>query len=310
MLAESRERDEHTTRDNMNMIPLLLKWQCRYSMCPNFPGRGHCYVKNRQHYRIQHWMFSEWQQRINDGNIDMDHMPPEICLRCVPAAKPRPTRSPASTPASTSAPTAQSPQPWGSFSYMMTPAPSYMPFGYFPPQQAAPQQANSPLHLQPAPQQPILPQPVLIPLTSSPPNQPDNNPDVLIKGYFNYLIEKYPLQSSALSDAHKLLLESAFNVEDLWNWLRRPAEYPVLASIVEGLRKRIKTHLKSFLQSPVFSQVQHQPPVARRAPVISALTPIINLSQGEEVRTDEAEESEDQEEKDAIWHRLSSDSEF
>ena len=255
MLTESRERDELTTRDTVNLVPLINRWHCKYSMCPNYPKHGQYYVEDRQYYRIQYWMFGEWQAQINTGNADIDHMPPDIRSKCALAAKPRPTKTAATpAPASTPQPIAQPPQPWG-FPYMMPPTAPYMPpFGYFPPQQTAPQPTNPLFH----------PRLVEQPPTSNPPDQPDSDPDELIKAFFNRLIRKYPSQATALTQAHKLLYKEAIDVDDLWKWLFHLIEYPSLASINQGIRKRIKLHLKHFLRSPDSlldpSQTLPQPP--------------------------------------------------
>ena len=284
MLAESKERDELTSRDNMNMLPLITQWTCKYSQCPQYPRQGHCYVEDGQHYRIAHWMWKEWQDAIYAGQTDILHMPASLRERCVPAAKARPWKS--ATPAST--PNAQFPQqPWSPYSYMMAPtAPPYMPLGYYSPQQAAPQQQqqpNLPLHPQPTPQPPGA-----LPPASSPPGQPDTDPDELIQGYFDHLIKKYPHQRAALGRAQNLLHEEAFDVEDLWTWLIEPAQHPRLAEVPPGLRKRIKTHLKEYLQHPAPPRPQRQQTHVPTAPTRSPFPAEIDLTQ-----TDQSSERPD-----------------
>ena len=66
--------------------------------------------------------------------------------------------------------------------------------------------------------------------------------------YFDQFIEQYPHQAEQLRAAKQQILEEAFSLEDFGHWLKEPTRYPELANIRQGLRGRIKTHLKPFLR--------------------------------------------------------------
>lgn len=241
MLVESRIRD--LTRDSSALIPLVTKWRCRYDQCTNHPNSGSCYVLNRQHYRIPTWIFGVWQALIDSGDATDAIMPHDLLKQCLPAAKPRrekPQRSSSLVSAAQAQPQ-QPPYPYP-YPYMMPQLPMQLPTPYmaYPP----------PFYPPPYPPQgqPAAPhQHQNTPPTSSPPRGNHEDPDVIIKGYLDDLIERYPLQTIPLRAAQDLLLKEAIDVDDLWTWLQEPEKFPKLAVIAPGLRKRIKTHLKFYL---------------------------------------------------------------
>ena len=178
----------------------------------------------------------------------------------------------------------------GPYPYMMPPAASpYMPPGYYSPQQ----QPNPPLHPQPTPQPPGI-----LPPASSPLGQPDTDPDELIQGYFDHLIKKYPHQQTALSRAQNLFHKKAFDVEDLWSWIQKPAQHPRLVEVAPGLRKRIKTHLKEFLQHSAPPRPQRQrthSSISSTATTGPPITSEIDLTQTDQ--SSERTDSEDEEDE-------------
>lgn len=117
--------------------------------------------------------------------------------------------------------------------------PAYPPYlsPFYPPPNPPQEQQNPPR------KQPVTPP------TSSPPQGPrDADPDLLIMRYFDHLTERFPIQADHLRMAKELILAQAFDIQGLSAWLKAPEKYPELTNIPHGLRGRIKTNLKPYLE--------------------------------------------------------------
>ena len=208
-------------------MPLLLRWKCRYSMCFNY--QSHCYIEAKLHYRVSTMIIGRWQEAISAGEATTEHMPRYLLLECELTVKLRAYRAQAKPVANQMQYLMQT---WGGGPYWMAaqPTPFYppmlAPFSPYFPQQTFGRPPGFP-----APAPPLLPPPP----TSSPSEPADQDPDELLKGYFDYLIKKYPLQAGGLAAAQSKVLKEAIDVDDFWRWLKEPERYPELASINQGL---------------------------------------------------------------------------